>query len=268
VRAAEAGGHRAEAEVRSADGKVRTDVLVYGVGDMPHGWEHQRSRISGKTVLRRTKDALANRVLATWHTDRRDLAKVNEVPWTRTDQLPAERIRSDRLLMVRGGVQHMVWERCDYRNPQPCPDRRTGRCGGLHPRTEPAEVHFDDLVRHIAEARYVPIEFKARRRTLRFWVPAADRDRYENDLGHSARPTAPRRRPPASTTSGGAPTCRPERRPRALTNEGCNWSQCGRPGRPFACGIRCPDHTPAALAGRPELPPGPGWLRDRAPETP
>lgn len=27
----------------------------------------------------------------------------------------------------------------------------------------------------------------------------------------------------------------------------------------FACGWRCPAHSPAAMAGRPEPPPGPGW---------
>jgi len=46
--------------------------------------------------------------------------------------------------------------------------------------------------------------------------------------------------------------------------KGCNWSRCGRPGRLYPCGIRCERHTPAALAGRPELPPGPGWPRDQA----
>lgn len=29
--------------------------------------------------------------------------------------------------------------------------------------------------------------------------------------------------------------------------------------RQFAIGRRCPAHTPAALAGRPEPQPGPGW---------
>lgn len=29
--------------------------------------------------------------------------------------------------------------------------------------------------------------------------------------------------------------------------------------RPFPCGWRCARHTPAAMAGEPEPPPGPGW---------
>jgi hypothetical protein len=32
------------------------------------------------------------------------------------------------------------------------------------------------------------------------------------------------------------------------------------PIRPYVCGWRCPAHTPAAQAGRPEPPPGPGPL--------
>lgn len=44
---------------------------------------------------------------------------------------------------------------------------------------------------------------------------------------------------------------------------GCSWNNCRRPGRLFPCGERCAAHTPLALRGLPELPPGPGWPRDR-----
>lgn len=47
---------------------------------------------------------------------------------------------------------------------------------------------------------------------------------------------------------------------------GCIWNQCRRPGRPYQNGVRCPDHTSRALRGLPEIPPGPGWPRDREPE--
>ncbi len=29
--------------------------------------------------------------------------------------------------------------------------------------------------------------------------------------------------------------------------------------RQYIPGLRCPEHTPAALQGKPEVPPGPGW---------
>ncbi|MFG2993984.1 hypothetical protein ACGFZK_32615 [Streptomyces sp. NPDC048257] len=32
-----------------------------------------------------------------------------------------------------------------------------------------------------------------------------------------------------------------------------------QPARLYPCGWRCDRHTPNALAGRPETPPGPGW---------
>ncbi|MFE9737314.1 hypothetical protein [Streptomyces sp. NPDC006477] len=55
---------------------------------------------------------------------------------------------------------------------------------------------------------------------------------------------------------------------------------CDHPGqhglkrpRLYPAGWRCDRHTPAALAGRPEAPPGPGWppgsyLNARKPEPP
>ncbi|MGV9271484.1 hypothetical protein ACWDRR_43360 [Kitasatospora sp. NPDC003701] len=56
----------------------------------------------------------------------------------------------------------------------------------------------------------------------------------------------------------------------ALTDECGQWlpgqgGHCGRPARPYACGPRCPAHTPAALAGRPEPTPGPGYTPQRLP---
>jgi hypothetical protein len=40
---------------------------------------------------------------------------------------------------------------------------------------------------------------------------------------------------------------------------------CGRPGRPYVVGPRCPDHTPAAQAGQSEPPSGPGYTPQRLP---
>ncbi|MFF9285445.1 hypothetical protein [Streptomyces griseosporeus] len=37
--------------------------------------------------------------------------------------------------------------------------------------------------------------------------------------------------------------------------------------RLYPCGWRCALHTPAALAGKPETPPGPGWPIHRQPTT-
>jgi hypothetical protein len=37
--------------------------------------------------------------------------------------------------------------------------------------------------------------------------------------------------------------------------------------RPYIPGLRCPAHTPRALQGLPEFPPGPGWPADRKEAT-
>lgn len=44
------------------------------------------------------------------------------------------------------------------------------------------------------------------------------------------------------------PACENVRQPHALP-----------PARLYPCGWRCDIHTPAALQGQPEPPPGPGW---------
>ncbi|MFD8596993.1 hypothetical protein ACFV1L_18525 [Kitasatospora sp. NPDC059646] len=40
---------------------------------------------------------------------------------------------------------------------------------------------------------------------------------------------------------------------------------CGAPARLYPCGWRCPAHTPAAVAGVPEAPPGPGYTPQALP---
>lgn len=37
--------------------------------------------------------------------------------------------------------------------------------------------------------------------------------------------------------------------------------------RLYVPGLRCPDHTPRALQGLPEFPPGPGWPAQRSQEA-
>lgn len=38
----------------------------------------------------------------------------------------------------------------------------------------------------------------------------------------------------------------------APASTACTYQGCGRPGRRYQSGMRCPDHTPAAMAGQPE----------------
>ncbi|MBR8638674.1 hypothetical protein KEF29_03510 [Streptomyces tuirus] len=91
VRVATEAGHRAEAEVRTKDGKVRSDVVIYGATDMPTGLEIQRSFEPEGAIRRRNKASFDHGVLAAWHTDDTQMFNRNEVAWTRTDNnLPRE----------------------------------------------------------------------------------------------------------------------------------------------------------------------------------
>lgn len=270
VLAAEAGGLRAETEVRTPDGKVRTDVLIHGAAEQPIGIEIQRSRISDKTVRARTKNASDRGILAAWHTDRRDLFERNEVAWTRTDQgLPIEAIRNDAHLRIRGGVRRLDMVRCDARQARPCPVKRTGHCGGWHPVSSPVELPYDDFVRMTATGELVQASVKERRQTFRFWTRADQRDRYVASLSDEPA-VRPAPRSPATAPSPGAPTCRPRPakvssveapvRPRATPGQ-CSAGvvPCGAPARLFAAGWRCVRHSPAAVAGRPEAPGAGAW---------
>ncbi|GAA2484996.1 hypothetical protein GCM10010406_21560 [Streptomyces thermolineatus] len=259
VRAAEEGGFRARAETPSSDGKVRSDVLVYGAG-LPTAFEIQRSYISDQTISRRTREAADHGLAAAWHTDRHDLAERNEVAWTRTDNLPVEAIRTDAHLKIRGGVRVLDWERCDERRPTPCPDKGRGRCGRWHPKSRTLEVLYDDFVRGVASGEYAQVAYKEKRQTFRLWLPAADRDRYEDSIGRSASVTARAPRPRASAAADGDPTCRARARIEAVPPSvvvrnvpgRCNAGveMCGEPARLYPCGWRCDEHSPAAARAR------------------
>ncbi len=208
VRVAESAGHRAEAEVRSADGKIRTDVLVLGADGVRTGFEIQRSSISTQTVAKRNKAAIDHGISPAWHTDQRDLSIRNEVPWTRTDNLSPEAITDGRDLLIRSGLRTLATYQCDASSPVVCPDRGHGRCGKLHFNPEVLTLHFDEYVRQVAAGTLVKVAFKQGRRTNQFWVPTADRDRYEDSIGEMARTAVPPRQRQATSAMDGDPTCR------------------------------------------------------------
>lgn len=206
VRTADAAGFPAEAEVRTADGKVIHDVLIHGI--QPTAIEIQRSRKSATHIRTREKAAIDRGVLSAWHTDRRDMFDRNEVPWTRTDaNLPPQLIIGSPHLQIRGGFRHLEMERCDERAARPCPTKGTGRCGKRHPKSSPTQILYDDFVRGVPAGDIVQIAVKERRQTFRFWTTLEESERYEDSLGQSARvqPQALRQR--SRTNAGGRATC-------------------------------------------------------------
>lgn len=238
---AESAGHYAETEVTAPGRRIRTDALVHGPDGLRIGFEFQMSGIaSGSaitpgTVRYRFRQASEAGITPAWHTDRRDLGSRNDAHWTRSDKLPPEAIRHGRDLQVWTGVRRLIWERCD-RMPTPCPVKRTGSCGKHHALPEPSPIPFDDLVRKAASGELVPLDFKLSTRVNRFWVPAADRDRYLDAGGAPVDEDDETESP--DRTSQDRPTCRPQ-------SNGC--VGCGRPAGLYdvtgalRC-LRC--HTP------------------------
>lgn len=209
VRVATEAGHRAEAEVRTRDGKVRSDVLIYGATDMPTGFEIQRSFEPEGAIRRRNKASADHGVLAAWHTDDTQMFKRNEVAWTRTDNdLPPRAIRDGKHLQVRGGYRYLQMEKCDERRARPCLTKRTGKCGKWHPVSSVRQISYDDFVRGVAAGEVVQAGVKEFRTTFHFWTSAVELDRYEDTIGRSVRPAGPAPRKPAAGSSDRDPTCR------------------------------------------------------------
>ncbi len=209
IRVAEAAGHRAEAEVRSSDGKIKTDVLVTGAGGVRIGFETQRSFATEQNILKRDRTAITNGINAAWHTDRIDLARRNEVAWARTFVLSTDAIRdTGHPIKIQGGIQRLVPYRCDGTSPTVCPAKGYGRCGAWHFTSKPIETTYDKYVRGVAAGELVKVAFKLTRRTNNLWVPIADRDRYERERETSASVQVvpkPRR---ATVAAEGNATCR------------------------------------------------------------
>lgn len=242
VLVAESAGHHAEAEVRSSDGKIRTDVLVLGADGIRTGFEIQRSSISTQTVAKRNKAAIDHGINPAWHTDQRDLSIRNEVPWTRTDNLSPEAITDGRDLLIRSGLRTLTTYRCDASSPVVCPDRGHGRCGKFHFTPEVLTLHYDEYVRQVSAGKLVKVSFKLGRKANLFWVPTVDRDRYEDSIGQSASVTSAPRQRQATSAAEGDPTCRPQPAQSITVSpvpkRSLNW-RGNTVGPPLPCIYRC-----------------------------
>lgn len=183
ARAAELGGFKAEMELSSTDRKLRSDVRVTGAGGIQYGFEPQISWGSEPDIRKRDRTRREHGITPVWHIVDPKAPLIDHVMWTRTDNLPAMAIRNSRDLLVRGGVRKLNLEKCDHRNPLPCPVKKIGRCGLWHPDWEPLPWQLDDLVRGIAGADFVAVVEKEGARARRFWASAADRKKYVENGG-------------------------------------------------------------------------------------
>uniref|UniRef100_UPI003F49B1ED competence protein CoiA family protein n=1 Tax=Streptosporangium sp. CA-256172 TaxID=3240076 RepID=UPI003F49B1ED len=180
--AAELGGHVVETEDRAVHGKRRTDVLVKGAG-LTVGWEIQLSYATLASVRKRAKIARGDGITPLWAITDPTAPFIDQVPWARTDDMPWQHISTGRELFVRGGVRALRMERCDERNPRPCPVQRVGRCYKWHGKWDLDHPFLDDLVRGSAAGQFVPILVPQGRSVYRWWTSPADRDRYADSVG-------------------------------------------------------------------------------------
>ncbi|MGW0208360.1 hypothetical protein ACWDZ8_22000 [Streptomyces sp. NPDC003233] len=213
LRVAEEDGFRADSEVRTRVGRswIQTDTLVEGADGRRIGWEVQLSSagVHGpRSVRARAAKAEKNGITPAWHTDRADYARRNDTQWTRSDNLPAYVIAKTGDLRVVSGFRALDFWLCDIRAVYPCPND-VRRCGRFHATPKPRDVLFDDLVRRTAAGTIVPVHFRVGGTTHRFWVTAADRDRFE-DLRSDDTQLPPVREPdPSARASRNRPTCKP-----------------------------------------------------------
>ncbi len=204
VRAAERRGLSARPEARTADGKVRSDVLVTGPAG-PIGWEAQYSPITAGTIRRRSQAAADHGILPLWVTNSHRAALIDRAPWARVDDLPWQMIASSRNMLVRAGVRHLQRWKCMPHSERPCPVNDSA-CGRLHAQWDlpalciPEKPHtqVDRLVASTANGEHVPMRIPSQRdprSVSRMWVPAEDRTEWQNIVGPEQE------LPPAETPS-------------------------------------------------------------------
>jgi hypothetical protein len=210
VRVAIEAGHAADTEV-SAPGMV-TDALVEGPGGLQVGWEVQLSTAGyggPRSVRARARRAVRHGITPAWHTDRREYANRHDTQWTRSDRLPAQVIAKNGDLRIVSGYRVLDFFRCDSTADVACPDTiGYRRCGKVHAEPKPRDIMFDDVVRGTAAGVVVPLEYRLRSRTHRFWVPAPDRERYWDIL--EDKPVTDDDPASPSSASRNPPTCRPQ----------------------------------------------------------
>ncbi|MFI8348058.1 hypothetical protein [Streptomyces sp. NPDC085596] len=163
-RAAHRHGLNVEQEVRTGDGKVRTDVLVTGSAEQI-GWEAQYSPVTAPTVLRRSAAAAEREIQPLWVTNDDRSALIDRTSWVRVDDWSWREILNRPAMLVRGGVRHLQDWKCMPSSERPCPVN-VSSCGNLRavwdlpglclpPRPATA---VDDLVALNAEGQYVPMK--------------------------------------------------------------------------------------------------------------
>ncbi|MFG2441198.1 hypothetical protein [Streptomyces sp. NPDC048508] len=194
ARTAREHGLEAELEVRTGDGRIRTDVLVAGPAGKV-GWEAQYSPIAAETVRRRSQRAVEHGITPLWVTSDGSSSLIDRTPWVLVDDQPWHVIASRKSILVRAGARYLQEWKCDEHQQRPCPGVGGSRsCGRFHvhwdlpalcipPKPTP---QLDQLILTSATGTWVPMRIpdpRDARLTARMWVPAQDRARWRDIIG-------------------------------------------------------------------------------------
>jgi hypothetical protein len=274
----------------SASHASRPDVHIHGASGINLGVEIQYSRmddISERSGVARSTKLLRQGYTPMWVAPDFNARNIRErLPSAIFNDLPLHVIKStDRITIHSGPVKPLLWRHDQDR--QQCPRRKGGTCNGWHlGGVRSYGLELGDMVNLAATGQLVVVHRKVRlldgRATtaLQFMTPT-DRDAYVEAGGILLPNTLDARPKEAAGTrmqqrSGFTLSCsRPAVEAATTDEERCEtasvvaykpprvtpgfWTTCRHHDcgategvRPYSCGPRCPRHTPAALAGKPE----------------
>ena len=293
----ESEGYNPRKEAWAPDRKTRADVLL--TGTVTIAYEHQHSPFSATSrysAPERTRLAAVVGRTAMWHATSDKVR--GQVPILRTDSgLPPEVIENPNYRHeFRGGIYRIEIYTCTVRDGHECPNRKFSGCGKPHARGQVTAGQLDDVLRGAPIGAYMPVVDAAVIRAPRFfWTDRqsydkyleliagtlprlggtpADRTKTRNGAwsGHSRAKEAEleaMRAQAVDLSALATPSPRRLEAPvtlRPAAGACSHWigtesryCQLQDGVRRYVPGFRCPAHTPNALQGKPEIPPGPGW---------
>lgn len=293
----DAEGYDPRKEAWAPDKKTRADVLLTGTLTIAYEHQHSPFSATGRySAPERTRLAAAVGRTAMWHATS-DTVR-GQVPILRTDGgLPPKVIENPNYRHeFRGGIYRIEIYTCTVRDGHECPNRKFSGCGKPHARGQVTAGELDDVLRGAPIGEYMHLtDAKVARAPKFFWTDRQSYDQYLMYVAGSDTPSLldgiPANRGRTRNGARGGHSRAKELELEAMRAQAVDLSALATQpdealrrardgGGPESCthwvgaetrychateavrryvvGYRCPAHTPNALRGLPEAPPGPG----------
>lgn len=199
-------GYPSSTEERVSSGR-KIDVAVVGTAAKMAS-EVQVSPISRATVVKRTKEDVAAGYVSVWFPGHANPDYRFRVPCIETNRL--EHLKPGGWT-VTTGPRMLEHERCNASSRIPCPDRRSGWCGGWHHMWVPMPgLAVDDVVEKVPAGTLVQLDTATAQGVI--LTTPADRDTFVADM-------LPRQRVPARGSLGGHPDYSSQRLRERITSD-------------------------------------------------